>query len=62
MEKKTEQRMSSAGSLADVYEKPEIKDFGDLFELTAGGSIRGGFDQLHPNNPKAVKCVVTCFS
>jgi hypothetical protein len=54
MEKKTEQPIA--------YEKPVVKDFGDLFELTAGGSIHGGFDQLHPNNPKAVKCVVTCFS
>jgi hypothetical protein len=44
------------------YEKPEIKDLGDLFELTAGGTIRGGHDQLYPNNPHAVKCVVTCFS
>jgi hypothetical protein len=60
MEKKTEQQ--APGLLAGAYEKPEVKDFGDLFELTAGGSIRGGHDQLYPNNPKAVKCVVTCFS
>jgi hypothetical protein len=44
------------------YEKPEVKDFGDLFELTAGGNIRGGFDQLHPNSPKAVKCFAPCWS
>lgn len=30
------------------YEKPEVKDFGDLFELTAGGFIRGNADQLYP--------------
>lgn len=45
-----------------AYEKPEIKDLGDLFELTAGGTVRGGHDQRWPNNPKAVKCIVTCFS
>jgi len=50
------------GTGPTAYEKPEITDLGDLFELTAGGTIRGGFDQLHPNNPKAVKCVITCFS
>jgi len=45
-----------------TYEKPEIKDLGDLFELTAGGTVRGGLDQRFPNSPKAVKCVITCFS
>jgi hypothetical protein len=44
------------------YEKPEVKDFGDLFELTAGGTLHGGFDQLWPNNSKAVKCFAPCFS
>jgi hypothetical protein len=45
-----------------AYEKPEIKDLGDLFELTAGGTLQGGHDQRFPNSPKAVKCVITCFS
>jgi hypothetical protein len=44
------------------YEKPEVKDFGDLFELTAGGTESGGFDQLWPNNRQAVKCFAPCFS
>lgn len=44
------------------YEKPEVKDFGDLFELTAGGTFRGGFDQLYPNAPRAVKCFLPCYS
>jgi hypothetical protein len=43
------------------YEKPEVKDFGDLFELTAGGAILGGLDQLLPSNPKIPRCN-TCFS
>lgn len=37
------------------YEKPEVKDFGDLKELTAGGSKLSNMDSLFPNNVKAHK-------
>ncbi len=56
------QKTEFAGPKKLTYEKPEIKDLGDLFELTAGGTVRGGHDQRFPNSPKAVKCVITCFS
>jgi hypothetical protein len=59
MEQKTPELSETRAS---AYEKPEIKDLGDLFELTAGGNLRGGHDQRFPNSPKAVKCVITCFS
>ena len=45
-----------------AYEKPEIKDFGDLFELTASGSTRGGHDQADANDPEAVKRAAPRFS
>jgi hypothetical protein len=37
------------------YEKPEVKDFGDLRELTAGGSRPDNMDSLFPNSVKAHK-------
>jgi hypothetical protein len=44
------------------YEKPRVEDLGSLRELTAGGTVERGQDQRFPTNPKAVKCVVSCFS
>jgi hypothetical protein len=37
------------------YEKPEVKDFGDLRELTEGGFKLSNMDSLWPNQPKAHK-------
>jgi hypothetical protein len=37
------------------YEKPEVKDFGDLRELTAGGFRLRDMDSLWPNQEKAKK-------
>lgn len=37
------------------YEKPEVKDFGDLRELTEGGTHLSNMDSLWPNNVKAHK-------
>ena len=30
----------------ETYEKPEVVDYGDLAELTAGTQIQAGFDNL----------------
>jgi hypothetical protein len=38
-----------------TYEKPEVKDFGDLRDLTEGGSRPSNMDSLWPNNVKAHK-------
>ena len=37
----------------ETYEKPEVVDYGDLAELTAGTSVQAGFDQLlnYPRPP-----------
>jgi hypothetical protein len=37
------------------YEKHEIKDLGDLRELTEGGFKLSNMDSLFPNNVKAHK-------
>lgn len=39
----------------ETYEAPRVEDYGDLTELTAGGYIRLGYDQLWPNSTKAQK-------
>lgn len=39
----------------EAYEKPRIVDYGDLAELTAGGTELMGMDQLWPNSVKAKK-------
>jgi hypothetical protein len=37
------------------YEKPEVVDYGDLVELTAGGVKAGAQDMNWPSNEKAQK-------
>lgn len=37
------------------YEKPEVKDLGDLRELTEGGARLSNMDSLWPNSLKAHK-------
>jgi hypothetical protein len=41
--------------VATKYEKPEVKDFGDLRDLTEGGFKLSNMDSLWPNNVKAHK-------
>lgn len=47
--------MEKTKSEVAKYEKPEVKDFGDLRELTEGGFKPSNMDSLWPNNVKAHK-------
>jgi len=37
----------------ETYEKPEVVDYGDLAELTAGTNIQAGFDNLLNYTPQS---------
>ncbi len=51
----TSEKNDAAKTGNETYEAPRVVDYGDLAELTAGGFIRLGYDQLWPNSQKAQK-------